>query len=147
MDPSVSTILQPRVRSPSTTSTLFNLYLICYEKRTKKNKRRPGLANLYKEYCHQIKQTKICLRTNQAWQTESCAGLFFIPTKFLETFFQWAIPGIFLSFYSLIKYQIQLTTHKRKNIQSQTLLNMSFLLWPHLTTTPLGFLSFIFRTW
>ena len=51
----------------------------------------------------------------------------------LKHFFNEPSPASFLSFYSLIKYQIQLTTHKRKKIsggeiQSQTLLNMSFLL-------------------
>ena len=46
----------------------------------------------------------------------------------LKHFFNEPSPASFLSFYSLFKYQIQLTTHKRKNIQSQTLLNMSFLL-------------------
>ena len=47
---SASTILWPRVRIPSTPSTLFfNLcYWNCIEKMTKINKKRPGLAHLKK---------------------------------------------------------------------------------------------------
>ena len=44
---SMSTILRPRVRFPSTPSThFFNLYWNCNEKRTKINKRRLGFAHL-----------------------------------------------------------------------------------------------------
>ena len=45
---SLPTILRPRVRIPSTPSTLFfNLYWNCNEKRMKINKKRPGLAHFF----------------------------------------------------------------------------------------------------
>ena len=45
VDLSVPMILQPRVWSTSTTSLLFNFYFELYVKRTKINKKRPGLAH------------------------------------------------------------------------------------------------------
>ena len=52
VDLSAPTILLPRVRVPSTQSTLFHLlylYYICHVKITKINKNRPGLVHFFKE--------------------------------------------------------------------------------------------------
>ena len=52
VDSSAPTILPPQVRVPSTPSMLYHLWYLCYIchlKRTKINKKRPGLAHFFKK--------------------------------------------------------------------------------------------------
>ena len=76
VDTFAPTILQPWVWVPSTPSMLYHLQYICHVKRTKINKKRPGLAHLKERWLYRFRIKLVVLshlfppRLEQTWKSE-----------------------------------------------------------------------------